>query len=165
MLYYYIQYPTYDYYWFFDDDIRMDDWNEFLAGFDNVDHDFLAYFIFKSARVTSQSDVPVIDDNTFSGQDWFSRFPGDGDILPENTHDLFGSFFPVVRYSREALIKLHQLHNDGYNGWHEGYVPTILNAHNKKLSTIINPDGSSNYFDTKIANIKHKNITIEWKWI
>lgn len=165
MMYYYIANPDFDYYWFFDDDIRLSDWNELLNGYINADHDFLSYFIFKNENISSQSEVPVIDSNTFSGTGWFNRFPGDGDVLPEEVNDYFGSFFPIVRYSRDAMKYLLELHQSGYDGYSEGFVPTMLNHNNMKLASIINPSGGSSYFDTKIANIKHKNMTIEWKWI
>lgn len=165
MIYYYMDFPDHDYYWFFDDDIRMVDWTEFLNGFTDIEHDFLAYFIFKSKAATTQVDVPVIDDRSFSGQEWFSRFPGSGDRLPPDVKNYFGSFFPIVRYSRAALETLLKIHLDGFNGWHEGFVPTILDHNNMKLSTIIQPDNTSTYFNMQKADIKHKNITVKWNWI
>jgi len=165
MLYFYVKNPNYDFYWFFDDDIKIGNWDEFFINTDKDDSDFLSYFCFKKSGVTSQDNVPTIDDRTFSKNGWFDRFPGDGDILPEQTNDMFGSFFPTTRFSNAALSKLLETHKNGYYGYHEGFVPTMLNKHGYKLSSLINPDNTSNYFDVNEVNIKHKNIKIDWQWI
>jgi hypothetical protein len=164
MLNYYMSNPNHDYYWFFDDDVRMDNWVEFFKGFENEDSDFISYFIFKNKNVENQPHVPKIDDQTFSNDQWFHRFPGDGDVLPDH-HQLFGSFFPVVRYSKAAMDKLLEIHRSGFDGYSEGFVPTVLNQHGMKLSTLINPDNTSRFFDVNVVNIKHKNITVSWSWI
>ena len=51
MLNFYIDHPNYDYYWFFDDDVKMKDWDMFFEGTDKDDSDFLGYFIFKNTKV------------------------------------------------------------------------------------------------------------------
>lgn len=165
MLNFYKTNPNYDYYWFFDDDVKVGDWNKFFEKLDQDNSDFISYFIFKKNNVTSQEYVPIIDNRTFSKNSWFDRFPGDGDILDENTTELFGSFFPIVRFSNNALKKLLEIHNKGLIGYSEGFVPTILNKFNFKMKTLINPDNTSNFFDFNLIDIKHKNITIKWEWI
>jgi hypothetical protein len=165
MLYFYVKNPNYDYYWFFDDDIKMENWDEFFINTDKDDSDFLSYFCFKKNGVTSQDNVPTIDDRTFSKNGWFDRFPGDGDILPEQTNDMFGSFFPTTRFSNRALSKLLEIHKNGYYGYHEGFVPTVLNNYGFKLSSLINSDNTSNYFNVNEVNILHKNIKVNWEWI
>lgn len=165
MLYFYVKNPNYDYYWFFDDDIKMKNWDVFFEGTDKDDSDFLSYFCFKKNDVTSQSNIPIIDDRSFSKNLWFERFPGDGDKLTEETNEIFGSFFPTTRFSNQALSKLLELHNEGYCGYSEGFVPTILNKCGYKLSTLINSDNTSNYFDVNKVDIKHKNIKVNWEWI
>jgi len=165
MLNFYKTNPNYDYYWFFDDDVKVGDWNKFFEKLDQDDSDFISYFIFKKNNVTSQEYVPIIDNRTFSKNSWFDRFPGDGDILDENTTELFGSFFPIVRFSNNALKKLLEIHNKGLIGYSEGFVPTMLNKFNFKLKTLINSDNTSDFFDFNLVDIKHKNITIKWEWI
>ena len=165
MLYFYVKNPNYDFYWFFDDDIKMENWNEFFINTDKDDADFMSYFCFKKYGVTTQENVPTIDDKTFSKNGWFDRFPGDGDILPENTEEMFGSFFPTTRFSNKALLKLLEIHNEGYYGYHEGFVPTMLNKYGYKLSSIIKPDNTSNYFDVNKVDIQPKHIKITWEWI
>ena len=47
----------------------------------------------------------------------------------------------------------------------KGFVPTMLNKYGYKLSSIIKPDNTSNYFDVNKVDIQHKNIKITWEWI
>jgi hypothetical protein len=165
MLNFYLENPNYDYYWFFDDDVKMNNWESFFKGTDNDDSDFLGYFIFKNKNVDSQPNVPNIDDRTFSKHMWFERFPGDGDIMGNDITELFGSFFPVNRFSNRAMKKLLELNTEGLSGYSEGFVPTMLNKYGYKLSSLIKPDNTSNYFDVNEVNIEHKNIKIDWEWI
>jgi hypothetical protein len=165
MLNYYIHNPHYENYWFFDDDVRMDDWNAFFNGVDNDDSDFMSYFCFKNKNVESQLLIPKIDSNTHSCDAWFLRFPGPGDVVPEDVKEVFGSFFPVVKFSNRAMKKLLDLNNEGLSGYSEGFVPTMLNKHGMKLNTLIKSDDTSDFFDVNEVNIKHKNIKIEWSWI
>ena len=165
MLNYYMKNPNYDYYWFFDDDVKVENWDLFFDGTDKDDSDFLAYIIFKESNVNSQKNIPVIDDRTTSKSLWFDRFPGDGDILPENINEKFGSFFPTNRFSNRAMKKLLEIHKEGLYGYSEGFVPTMLNKHGYKLNTIIKSDNTSDFFDVDKVNIQHKNIKINWEWI
>ena len=165
MLNYYISNPNYDYYWFFDDDVKSSNWVEFFKGFEDVDDDFLSYFIFKHPNVESQIGVPKIDGETHSGEGWFSRFPGPGDQLPDSCKEMFGSFFPVVRYSKRSMEELLKINNEGYDGYSEGFVPTLLNERGMKMSSLINADNTSNYYDVNEVNLLHKNIKTPWSWI
>ena len=45
MLNFYLKHPNFDFYWFFDDDVKCDNWDELLGG-PNCDIDFLIYFVF-----------------------------------------------------------------------------------------------------------------------
>jgi len=96
MIYYYHKNPQYDYYWFYDDDVKIDNWEEFHKGFENNTSDFLSYYCFKKGNYNSQPNIPIIDSNTTSKDMWFARFPGDGDKLP-SVPEYYGSFFPIVR--------------------------------------------------------------------
>lgn len=165
MMNYYLSNPNYDYYWFFDDDVRADNWVDFFKGFENVNDDFISYFVFKNEMVEDQPHVPKIDSRTHSGGGWFLRFPGDGDLLPDTCTNIFGSFFPIVRYSKRAMEELVKLNEQGYSGYSEGFVPTVLNDLGLKVSTLINSDDTSDFFDVDKVNIKHKNIKVKWEWI
>lgn len=164
MLLFYIQHPTYDYYWFFDDDIKCNNWNSF---FNNIkyDADFLSFFVFKNANITSQPLIPVIDNNTHSKIDWFNRFPGDKDTMPSDIKDIFGSFFAITRFSNKAMKTLLDLHFDNFYGYGEGYVPTMLNYKGLKLDTLYNSNNISRHFNITDVNITHKNHIINWEWI
>jgi hypothetical protein len=165
MLNYYTQNPNYDYYWFFDDDVKVGNWDLFFEGTDKDDSDFLGYIVFKDSNVITQEKIPVIDNRTTSQHMWFERFPGDGDILPDDINEKFGSFFPTNRFSNRAMKKLLEIHEEGLHGYSEGFVPTMLNKYGYTLNTIIKSDNTSDFFDVDQVNIQHKNIKINWEWI
>lgn len=165
MVYYYSLNPSYDYYWFYDDDVVAKDWDLFHKAFENNDADFLANYVFKEKSVNSQPKVPNVNDEMASGNGWFDRFPGEGDILPQDTTDMFGSFFPVVRLSNRALNKLNNLLLDGVHGYSEGFVPTILNYFGYSLDTIYNNKSQGNNFDDTIVQLVHKNNKTNWSWL
>jgi hypothetical protein len=165
MLNYYINNNKYDYYWFFDDDVYCNNWEHFLNSFEDDDSDFLSYFLFKNLNVESYPEIPKVDNKMFSGNLWFQRFPSHGDKLEPNTNDLFGSFFPIVRFSKRALEKLKELTLNDFHGYGEGFVPTTLAKYGYKINTIFNNENKSKYFDTNKINITHKNIKINWEWL
>jgi len=165
MLNFYISNPNYDYYWFFDDDIRMDNWSKFFDGVDKDDSDFLAYFCFKNKGVLSQPNIHTTDSRMFSNDQWFYRFPGHGAVMPNEVTEYFGSFFPTTRFSNRALKQLLIDNENQFHAYHEGFVPTMLNYHGMKLNTIIQPDNTSLLFDVNEVNIYHKNVKITWEWL
>jgi hypothetical protein len=164
MINFYLSHPNYEYYWFFDDDVYCDNWDEFIKGFDNEDSDFLSYFLFKNSDVDSYPLVPKADYNMHSGPDWFRRFPGEQDML-DNAKEYFGSFFAIVRYSNKAMKELINLTKNGFSGYGEGFVPTSLAKLGYKINTIYNNDNTSNYFDVDRVNVIHKNQKINWEWL
>lgn len=163
MLNFYKSHPHFDYYWFFDDDVKCNDWKGFFSG-SKYDSDFLSYYVFKDTNVEAQGFIPKIDDKTYSGVSWFNRFPGDQDIIPSDEH-LFGSFFPVVRFSNKAMSVLNEIHEAGYHGYSEGFVPTMLNFMHYRMDTLYRPDGTSRHFDSSKIKVFHKNGVIEWSWL
>lgn len=165
MLYFFLKNSEYDYYWFFDDDVHCNNWDAFTNSFENEDSDFLSYFLFKNSNVESYPNIPKVDNRMFSGELWFRRFPGDGDELLHDVNEYFGSFFPIVRYSRKALIHLLELTYRGYHGYGEGFVPTMLAKEGLKMNSIFNSDNTSNYFNTEEIIIRHKNEKINWEWL
>lgn len=164
MAYYYMLNPNEDWYWFMDDDLVCDNWSEFFKAFENNNTDFISYYIFKNKGVTSQPNIPVIDANTYSNTLWFDRFPGDGDQINKDS-ELFGSFFPIVRFSNKSLRHITDLLLNGVHGYSEGFVPTVLNKEGFTLDTIFNNQSKSNHFDVDKIHIKHKGIKVEWSWI
>lgn len=164
MTYYYMLNPNEDWYWFMDDDVICDNWSEFFKSFENNDADFISYYLFKNKGVKNQPNIPEIDKNTHSGTTWFSRFPGDGDNIDKN-YELFGSFFPIVRFSNKSLKHLTDLLINNIHGYSEGFVPTQLNKDGFTLDTIFNNQSKSNHFDVNKIHILHKNIKVDWSWI
>ena len=165
MLYYYIKNPNYDYYWFFDDDITVSNWDIFFDSFKNNPSDFIAHYCFKDSVVELQPLIPKIDNKTTSGHLWFQRFPGDGDILYSDVTSKFGSFFPMVRLSNRSLAKLLQLAKEGLHGYSEGFVPTMLNYFGYSLDTIYNNESRAKYYSNEEVKVLHKNTVINWEWI
>lgn len=165
MVYYFDNNPGYNYYWFFDDDVTVAKWDSFFKAFENNRSDFISYYCFKEQSVNSQINIPHMDRNTTSGHTWFERFPGDGDILYDDTTEYFGSFFPIVRLSNNALSKLSQCLKQGIYGYSEGFVPTVLNYYKMSLDTIFDNNSQGKYFNDDIVQVKHKNSKINWSWI
>ena len=165
MMNFYLKYPNYDFYWFFDDDVKINDWNEFLTQTDKNEDDFISYIIFKKPGVESQPNVPHMDNRTTSQHMWFERFPGHTDTLPEDIKEYFGSFFPTTRYSNRSMKKLVELNNEGYFGYSEGFVPTVLNHYGMTLHTLIDSNNNSKLIDINNIKILHKDTKIDWEWI
>jgi len=164
MAYYYMLNPNEDWYWFMDDDVICDNWSEFFKSFENNTSDFISYYLFKNTNIDSQGNIPTIDSNTHSGTAWFDRFPGDGDFI-NRTDELFGSFFPIVRFSNKSLKHLTDLLINNIHGYSEGFVPTQLNKDGFTLDTIFNNQSKSDHFDVNKIHILHKNIRVDWSWI
>ena len=165
MLYFYHHNRNYDYYWFFDDDVTIGNWDLFFDSFKDNTSDFFSYYVFKNTDVGTQHKIPYLDKNTTSQHMWFERFPGDGDKLPEDVKLKFGSFFPIVRLSNPALAVLHKYLMEGVYGYSEGFVPSILNHHGFTLDTIFDNTSKSKHFDDSIVDVKHKHTKINWSWI
>ena len=165
MLNFYLSHPNYEYYWFFDDDLDINDWSSFFEQTDKDKSDFISYFIFKNNGVESQPNIPYIDDNTSSGLLWFNRYPGPQDTMPSDVNEMFGSFFPTTRFSNKAMKKLLEINEQGYHGYGEGFVPTMLNYHGLTLKSLYNQDNTSDIFDSENIIILHKNTKINWEWI
>ncbi|MCO6500897.1 MAG: hypothetical protein J5I47_11075 [Vicingus serpentipes] len=154
-----------DYYWFFDDDVQCSDWHKFFSKFD-YDDDFISYYLFKDLNVESNPHIPKVNSEMTSFHDenyhWLKRFPGDGDILPSMITDLYGSFYPVIRHSRESLLILKDYLSKGYYGYSEGFVPTVLANEGFRINTIFRDSDESILDEVKLT---HKHIKIDWKWL
>lgn len=165
MMDFYLSNPDYDFYWFFDDDVSCNNWDLFLNGFKNDTSDFLSYFLFKNINVEDYLNIPKVDNKMYSGELWFNRYPGNGDKLKIDDGKYFGSFFPIVRFSKRAMIELVNQTKEGFSGYGEGFVPTTLSKLNYSMNTIFNNDNTSRYFDVNLVDIKHKNQKINWEWL
>jgi hypothetical protein len=92
---------------------------------------------------------------------WLTHYPGIGDKQPEDITEKYGSYFPIVRLSNRALSLLLEKHNQGYYGYSEGYVPTVLNHHGMSLYSIFNTNSKVDLNNDIL--IHHKNWEMLWK--
>jgi hypothetical protein len=62
--------------------------------------------------------------------------------MADDIKEKYGSYFPVVRLSNKALSILCDEHQNGYFGYSEGYMPTILNHRGLSLYSIYNKESN-----------------------
>lgn len=95
---------------------------------------------------------------------WLSFAPGPGDNY-RFTEKLFGSFFPIVRFSAKALSYLVACNHEGFYGYSEGFVPTTIA--NKGFTVASMLDENDQYFVPTQAEceIMHKGSKFTWSWI
>lgn len=167
MLYFYKVNPDYDYYWFFDDDVTFPDNNLqfFLESHNVLEYDFMATYLFTQGENQNQPNVLVMDNtmNSFHDENfnWLIHYPGNGDSQLPTEYKKYGSYFPIVKLSKKAMEILSKIHLDGLYGYGEGFVPTILAAHNCSLYSIFDKN-SKIKIDSSII-VHHKNWEMLWK--
>ena len=166
MMVFYLNYPQYDYYWFFDDDVTFTgSLHNLLSTYDTETDDFIAIQAFKKENYIEYPRVSVIN-NRMSGSRgyWLNHCPGDGDNF-KSTSKHFGCFFPIVRFSNRAMKYLFDIHNEGYFGYSEGFVPTSLASEGFSVSSMM--DEYNNFFITNNTDcvLFHKNIRFTWEWL
>jgi hypothetical protein len=168
MLYYYLAHPDYDYYWFMDDDCSFIDGTirDMLNATSFLDADCIITYIFTEGQEKQEgTHFAGPGMSSFHGDHsaWFHWYPGPGDIMPSDIKQKYGSYFPFVRLSKAALMKLWELHQQGFIGYSEGYVPTVLNHFGFKLHSLNKPDATLNVeVDTRVK-IAHKRSEVQWK--
>jgi hypothetical protein len=168
MLYYYLAHPDYDYYWFMDDDCSFIDGslNDLLSVTSYTDADCIITYIFTEGDEKQEgTHFAGPGMSCYHGDHcaWFHWYPGPGDIMPEGITKKYGSYFPFVRLSKGALMKLWELHQQGYIGYSEGYVPTVLNHYGFKLHSLNATDASLNFETPNKVRIAHKKSEVQWK--
>ena len=167
MLYFYRVHPEYDYYWFFDDDVTFPNHQlkEFLDSHNHLDYDCMVTYLFSNIGNENPSNVPFVGPGMGSyhvpDYNWLIHYPGAGDKQPPYVTEKYGSFFPIVRFSNQAMRLLWQEHQKGYYGYSEGYVPTVLNYYGMKLYSIFNTESKVEANNNII--IHHKNWEMLWK--
>lgn len=167
MLYFYKVFPNYEYYWFFDDDITFpnSDLTKFLEKHNRLDYDCMITYLFANLNAKNPSNVLTMEQGmgSYHSQDhhWLIHYPGVGDKQPPYITETYGSYFPIVRFSNRALKKLMEVHEEGYYGYSEGFVPTVLNHFGMSLYSIFNKDSKVNLAEDIV--IHHKFDTILWK--
>lgn len=167
MLYFFLANPNYDYYWYMDDDCSLIDGtlSDLLNATSYSDADCMITYIFTEGDTKQENTLfASAGMSSYHGDHsaWFHWFPGAGDKLPPVSQK-YGSYFPFVRLSKGALIKLYELHQQGFIGYSEGYVPTVLNHFGYKLHSINREDGTLNVPCDAKVKIGHKKSEILWR--
>jgi hypothetical protein len=164
MLTFYLYNPHFEYYWFFDDDVSFDgDLSALLNIYSGNFDDFVAIQAFKSLDCPGLPCVPSINADMGSNGEWLSFCPGPGDNFKSSLCHV-GSFFPIVRFSRKALSFLWDIHQDGFYGYSEGFVPTSLASEGFSVSSMMS--GVDSFYAGSIpCTLFHKLQTFSWKWI
>jgi hypothetical protein len=165
MLLFYLRNPHYQYYWFFDDDVIFrGDLYGLLKPYEKENEDFFAIQVFKKEDYTELPRVSQVNERMGSGGNWLCFAPGPGDNYKTANRHL-GSFFPIVRFSNQAMKHLLELNREGYFGYSEGFVPTSLASDGFKVASML--DEHDNYFVPSEANceLMHKGSKFTWSWI
>lgn len=166
MLIYYLKNPDFDYYWFFDDDVDFrGNLKQFLDQYINEKEDFLAIQAFKKENYIEYPKISIINERMKGSHGaWLGWCPGPGDHF-KNVIKHMGCFFPIVRFSNSAMKYLLHLHNEGYYGYSEGFVPTSLASANYGVASML--DEFNNFFIDNNSECKlfHKNIPFTWEWL
>jgi hypothetical protein len=165
MLVHYINNPNFEYYWYFDDDVEFNgDLKNFLSDYDSLNDDFMAIQVFKKEDYAEFPKVSIINNRMLGSRGyWLGHCPGPGDNF-KNTSKHMGSFFPIVRFSNNALSHLYNLHKDGYFGYSEGFVPTSLASDGFKVSSMM--DEFNNFqISNNSCELIHKGQNFTWEWL
>ncbi len=170
MMYFYLTNPNYDYYWFFDDDVTFpnNQLYDFVEKHKSLDYDCMITYLFGNINQPIQEGALSMDKNMGSyhsdDHNWLTHYPGPGDIHPDGTNETYGSYFPLVRLSKKALEVLVEEHFNGYQGYSEGYVPTILNHRGLSLYSIYNPDNQVK-IDKNITIYHRRYLDLVWQHV
>ena len=166
MLLLYENYPDYDYYWFFDDDVTFSgDIKNLLDTHDQmVDADYLAIQAFKKKDYADFPNISVINDRMKGSHgQWLSQCPGPGDVFKKKNKHI-GSFFPIVRFSNIAMQFLIQTNKENYYGYSEGFVPTTLASFDFKVASML--DEYNKFFIGDFdCQLFHKGEKFTWEWL
>jgi hypothetical protein len=167
MLVFFIENPDFDYYWFFDDDVDfIGDLKTLLDNYKTETEDFLAIQCFKKEDYLEFPKISIIN-NRMSGSHghWLEWCPGPGDNFQLFSKHI-GSFFPIVRFSNRAMKFLLDIHNLGYYGYSEGFVPTTLASNGYGVASMMNEYNKYFVNNHHIQCILlHKGIPFTWEWL
>lgn len=165
MLAHYIHNPSFDYYWYFDDDVTFNgDLNQCISNFNELDSDFIGIQVFKKEDYADFPNVSVINDRMKGSRGhWLGHCPGPGDNF-KNINKHMGSFFPIVRFSNKGLSHLLELHNQGFYGYSEGFVPTSLASDGFTVVSMLN-EFNKFLVDNADCDLIHKGDKFTWEWL
>lgn len=167
MLVFYLNNPDFDFYWFFDDDVDFKgSLKKLLDNYKNEKEDFLAIQAFKKEDYPEYPKISRINSRmTGSHGHWLDWCPGPGDNFKSKEKHI-GSFFPIVRFSNNAMKFLYDIHQEGFYGYSEGFVPTSLASNGFGVASMM--DENNNFFvsnKNEQCILLHKNIPFTWEWL
>jgi len=166
MLVFYINNPNHQYYWFLDDDVSFEgDLKGFFDFYESLDDDFVAIQAFKKEDYPEFPRISVINSRMEGSRgNWLGLCPGPGDNFKSLEFHI-GSFFPIVRFSNESMRYLLKIHEEGYYGYSEGFVPTNLASAGFNVSSILNEFNKPFIQDNTNCTLYHKGIKFTWEWL
>ncbi|MEY5134527.1 MAG: hypothetical protein RL709_222 [Pseudomonadota bacterium] len=165
MLLFYLKNPSLDYYWFFDDDVYFDaNLKPFLSEYENHKEDFLAIQVFAKDNYKEFPFVDKANERMGSHGHWLDFAPGPGDNYKSTSRHM-GCFFPIVRYSNQAMKHLLSLNEQGYYGYSEGFVPTALASDGFSVASMLNEQDEYCIKPSTKCTLTHKADSFTWTWI
>jgi hypothetical protein len=115
---FYLNHPSYDYYWYIEFDVRYTgNWGSFLQQFDPKDDEFI------TSHIRCFSDEP----------DWYWWDSMNHPIKEIPKEHYIRSFNVIFRISRRALDYIHGQLSDGWRGHCEVTFPTLLHNGSYKI--------------------------------
>ena len=109
---FYLSHPQYDRYWVIEFDVRYTGkWESFLRSFDSFDHDLI------TSHIRHFSEEP--------DWRWWNTLHHPTKVIDRNCY--LRSFNVIYRISNRALEFLHVEQQDGWQGFNEVSIPTLLN--------------------------------------
>jgi hypothetical protein len=165
MLVHYINNPSFKYYWYFDDDVNFTgDLKSFISEYDELENDFMAIQIFKKENYEEFPTISVINNRMGGSRGyWLGHCPGPGDNF-KSADKHMGSFFPIVRFSKDAMLHLLKLHQENYFGYSEGFVPTSLASDGFKVTSMMN-EFNEYLIKNNNCELTHKGQKFTWEWL
>jgi hypothetical protein len=147
-------------YWLVENDVEIDGGSEVLRAYERRGADFMATYL-KTPYRYADLDVPV-------ETPWFTEpWTWVATLTRIDEYARFaGCFFPISYFSGRALEVLHRGHAQGYLGYCEAVVPSLLLAANLSLATlggtVDTPDRSIGdpAVDALFRRLRHKGATV-----
>jgi len=127
LLYFWTLYPDYDYYWLIEDDVLYNgDWNSFFERFKDNDADLVSTYF------SSYQEVPHWH--------WWKALTTEKEVPYDHRRR---TFYPICRFSAQALSYLDQRLKRGDHGHGEVLVPTLLYLHGFSFHEIGSPEDAT----------------------
>jgi len=131
---FFLSHHDYDYYWFIEFDVRYTgDWGSFLRSFDSFGHDLI------TSHIRTFSEEPYWQ--------WWNTLHHP--IKKINRNECLRSFNVIFRISNRALNFIHQEQRDGWQGFNEISLPTLLHHGGYRIMDF---GGDGNFTPPRLQN-------------